>query len=894
MPGRALNKKPKILYIEDNPENRMLVRAVLEAAGYDLVEAEDGLAGIEAAIREEPALILLDINLPGVDGYEIVAILKSFPNLASTPVIAVTAYAMQGDRQRTLVAGCDGYLQKPINVDAFPRQVAEFLGGKRERVEGREEGVYLRELNQRLVYRLLNQVEELKRLNQHFVRRASQLADLHRAVQDITSEPGVAEMLERLLRGLAQAIGTTSLRVELTDPPGVRVVVRGETGAQPRSVLAGAGVEPADEWTEVEWTLPLTVRGRELGTMVARHVMPPGAKADEEQLLKIVADRVAIAVENARLYERVMRRAAAQESLVEAGRLLTGTLQVSEVLHRLSELVRTRLSADVVRILIAEDTPGRLRLEAQAGATRVPTQSTQPAADDDDEGLAGWIVKHRTTLALSDVLSRPGVKHRDWLKSEGFASFLGLPFFLENQLVGILTVWYRTPHSFAPDEIALGEALATSATAAIRNARLYEETQERLRHTETLLAVSQDTSSTLELTEVLRRTTRAMVRALGADTGGAWLQSPGKDRFVPMVGYHVPKGLLEVFAKTEIATADLKVEEWGAHERTIYSSDSETDPRFAHPITRLLAHKSLLIQPMRWKGATIGGFAIAWLKDQHRFTTDELRLAEGIALQAAVAAENSRLYEGVRRQMTELKQTQAQLIQSTKLAAIGELAANIAHEINNPLTSVLGFASYLAERVPPGAPMREELDLIQEEAGRARDIVRDLLHFSRQREFVPQMTDLNVVLEGLLAMVRRQGAFDAITLVEEYAPGLPPVEVDVPRIKQVFLNLINNAVYVLKDGGTLTVRSSVVGDTVQVAVIDSGPGIAAEHLDRIFEPFFTTKPDVSGTGLGLSVSLGIVQNHGGTIEVKSEPGRGSTFIVKLPARPGAVVTPGDE
>src|SRR2546430_7824515 len=238
---------------------------------------------------------------------------------------------------------------------------------------------------------------------------------------------------------------------------------------------------------------------------------------------------------------------------------------------------------------------------------------------------------------------------------------------------------------------------------------------------------------------------------------------------------------------------------------------------------------------MRWKGATIGGFAIAWLKDQHRFTTDELRLAEGIALQAAVAAESSRLYEGVKQQMAELKRTQAQLIQSTKLAAIGELAANIAHEINNPLTSVLGFASYLAERIPPGEPMREELDLIQEEAGRARDIVRDLLHFSRQRAFVPQMTDLNVVLEQTLTIVRRQSAYDAITLVEEYAPGLPPVEVDVPRIKQVFLNLINNAVYVMKDGGSLTIRSSVVGDTVQVAVIDSGPGIAAEHLDRIFE-----------------------------------------------------------
>src|SRR5437773_8546601 len=410
MPARTLEKKPKILYIEDNRENRMLVRAVLEASGYTIVEAEDGLAGIEAAIREEPALILLDINLPGVDGYEIVAILKSFPNLASTPVIAVTAYAMQGDRQRTLVAGCDGYLQKPINVDAFPRQVAEFLGGKRERVEGREEGIYLRELNQRLVYRLLNQVEELKRLNQHFVRRASQLADLHRAVQDITSELGVVEMLERLLRALAQAIGTTSLRVELTDPQGGKLVVPGEGSDQPRSVLVGSGVEPADEWAEVEWTLPLTVRGRELGTMVARHAMPAGAKADEEQLLKIVADQVAIAVENARLYEGVMRRAAEQESLVESGRLLTETLQVSEVLHRLAELVRSRFGADVARILIRDEAPGVFRLHAQAGVTRAPMEVEEHGVEDGD-GYLGWIVKHqRATPALSDVLRATGAR----------------------------------------------------------------------------------------------------------------------------------------------------------------------------------------------------------------------------------------------------------------------------------------------------------------------------------------------------------------------------------------------------------------------------------------------------------------------------------------------------
>ena len=224
---RRDGKKAKILYIEDNPENRMLVRAILESEGYTVVDAEDGLAGIEAAVREEPALILLDVNLPAIDGYEVVAILKSFPAFANTPVVALTAYAMEGDRQRTLVAGCEGYIQKPIDVDTFPRQVEEFLHGKREQVEEREHGVYLRELNQRLVYRLVNQVEELKRLNQHFVRRATQLADLHRAVQDITSEVGVGPMLEQLLPALAKALGTRSLSVELTDTR-IKVTVAGE------------------------------------------------------------------------------------------------------------------------------------------------------------------------------------------------------------------------------------------------------------------------------------------------------------------------------------------------------------------------------------------------------------------------------------------------------------------------------------------------------------------------------------------------------------------------------------------------------------------------------------------------------------------------------------------
>jgi signal transduction histidine kinase/CheY-like chemotaxis protein len=878
---RKDGSRPKILHVEDNPENRMLVRAILEAEGYTIIDAEDGLAGIEAAVREEPALILLDVNLPAVDGYEVVSIIKSFPAFATTPVIAVTAYAMEGDRQRTLVAGCDGYIQKPIDVDTFPRQVAEFLHGKREQVEEREEGVYLRELNQRLVYRLVNQVEELKRLNQHFVRRAAQLADLHRAVQDITSELGVEAMLQQLLPNLARALGTAHLAVDIVDTD-LHVEVSGTPSAErPRSVLAGTGVSPADDWTDAEWRLPLSVRGRTLGQMTARLVLPPGAKADEEQLLNIVANQVAIVVENARLYDGVLRRAAEQQSLVEAGHLLASTLKVEEVLQRFTELVRARLRVDVVRIWLHEQTT-EYRLAAQAGLAEKPGVALTRFAP--GEGAVGWIMEHLTPLMLPDLLVDPRFRERAWAQAEGLLSFVGVPLMLDDVPIGVLLCWTRQRREFTSDDVTLAQALATSAAVGIRNARLHEETQLRLRHTETLVAVSQALGATLDLTEILRRATREMVRALGGDTGVAWLLAPERTHFVPLVGYHIPKDVVGAPAAAMLRMDDPVIRALRTAKGPIAASDSQGEAWSSMPAAQAIAHKSMLIQPVYWKDELIGGFSVLWLKQTHRFTPDELRLAEGIALQGALAVENSRLYEGVKEQMAELKRTQAQLVQSTKLAAIGELAANIAHEINNPLTTVLGFASFLSERMPPADPMREELGLIQEEASRARDIVRDLLQFSRQRDFSPESADVNTVLEQVIAMVRRQGALSTIEVQERYAANLPNVELDVSRMKQVFLNIINNAVYVMPNGGSLTIRTEAVDGGVRISFQDTGPGIAPEHRDRIFDPFFTTKPEVSGTGLGLSVSLGIVQSHAGTIEVQTEVGRGSTFTIALPLR----------
>ncbi|MGH7314132.1 MAG: response regulator, partial [Candidatus Rokuibacteriota bacterium] len=206
MKQRGQGEMGRILYIEDDPGSRLLVRSVLERAGYVVLDAEDGIGGIEIALRERPALILLDVNLPEVDGYTVAAALRTFPKLSEVPIVAVTAYAAAGDRERTLVAGCDGYIAKPIDVDAFPGQIAEFLKGKRERAPASDEGLYLRDLNQRLVCRLLRQLDEVGRLSLEVGVRAQRLEDIHDAVQDLTSELGPAAILERLLPRLARAL----------------------------------------------------------------------------------------------------------------------------------------------------------------------------------------------------------------------------------------------------------------------------------------------------------------------------------------------------------------------------------------------------------------------------------------------------------------------------------------------------------------------------------------------------------------------------------------------------------------------------------------------------------------------------------------------------------------
>lgn len=232
------------------------------------------------------------------------------------------------------------------------------------------------------------------------------------------------------------------------------------------------------------------------------------------------------------------------------------------------------------------------------------------------------------------------------------------------------------------------------------------------------------------------------------------------------------------------------------------------------------------------------------------------------------------------------KEAEAQLIQAAKLAAVGEMAAGIAHELNNPLTSVVGFTELSLEDLPTESNARKDLELVLQEARRAQSVVSRLLDFSRQSEKNRVKADLNEIFEEVLTLLHHLIQIHNVELEINLGDNLEWVSVDRNQIKQVIINLVNNALYALSEGGKIKVETAKINrygrNWVTFSVQDNGMGISPQNLERIFEPFFTTRGDRGGTGLGLSVTYGIVTDHKGMIEVVSQVDVGSTFQVWLP------------
>jgi PAS domain S-box-containing protein len=408
--------------------------------------------------------------------------------------------------------------------------------------------------------------------------------------------------------------------------------------------------------------------------------------------------------------------------------------------------------------------------------------------------------------------------------------------------------------------------------------------EEEVRRQAETLAALHETALELavqpSLPDLLQAIVARAVVLLKAHEGGFYLYRPDSDDLLVAIAYHTasdPRGTVlrrdEGLAGKVLATGrPMAVADYSHWEGRAAQYTNAGFPAYvAVPV---------------WWGDQLLGIIDVGDAVPRVFSEDDIALLERFTPLAAAAMENNRLVGNVQEQMDKLKQAQMQLVQAAKMAAVGELAAGVAHELNNPLTSVLGFAELLLHNPETDSSTRHDVEIIAHEAKRARDIVRNLLSFARQAQPQREPDDLGKVLSQTLGLIRQQMEHSGVVVEEDYATDVGLVTMDSGQMKQVFLNLLTNAAHAMPHGGKLKLHTARQGDEVAISVSDTGEGIPPETLDHIFVPFFTTRPVGQGKGLGLAVSLGIVQGHGGRISVESQVGHGSTFTVWLPAGVG--------
>ncbi|MFQ6137397.1 MAG: ATP-binding protein [Candidatus Hydrothermarchaeales archaeon] len=311
----------------------------------------------------------------------------------------------------------------------------------------------------------------------------------------------------------------------------------------------------------------------------------------------------------------------------------------------------------------------------------------------------------------------------------------------------------------------------------------------------------------------------------------------------------------------------------------------------AKVIAKIIGLKSGVGVPLVAGDKLVGMLGVT-SKDAMLSNRDTERLMR-FADQAGLAIEKAKLYEElkeysehlegmVEERTKELEDAQQQLIQSEKLASIGQLAAGIAHEINNPLANILMYAHLLKRDIQEKKPNIEDVDVIIEQTEITSKIVQDLLEFSRQEKSEMSLISINDLICKALDILENQLVVDGIDVVKRLRPDIPDVLGDANKLSRAFFNLVMNAYQAMPDGGKLILSTTEEDSFVKITISDTGIGIPREHLSKIFDPFFTTKPVGGGTGLGLSVVHGIIEEHNGTIMVKSRVGSGTTFTIKLP------------
>jgi PAS domain S-box-containing protein len=666
---------------------------------------------------------------------------------------------------------------------------------------------------------------------------------------------------------------------------------------------------------------PLLREGTAIGAITLRRVEPGAFTPQQVELLETFAAQAIIAIENVRLFNELKDSLEQQTATAEILKVISQSpTDVQPVLDAVAKAARRFCGAANVGVILRD---GPHIFPAAHDGLLDPGSLGRLYELDRTTGMGRSIIDART-IHIPDLLAPEAAEFssgRALAEKLGVRSLVATPMLRDDDAIGCLVLRRFEPSAFTPREIELAETFAAQAVIAIANVRLFTELREALeQQTATADILRVISQSPTDVTPVLAAVAKAALKFCGARDAQVVLRD-GDHWFVAAtegpIGVIPGPRPLNRHTTPGRAILDGEVVQIA----DVQSAEADEFPESRNNAARL-GFRSALAAPLLRDDVSIGAIALR-RPEPGAFTPNQVELLKSFAAQAVIAIENVRLFTELRDSLERLKAAQANLIQSEKMASLGQLTAGIAHEIKNPLNFVNNFAGLSSELldelkqavdallVEPDenkrAELQETMDLltgnlakIVEHGRRADGIVKSMLSHSRGGKGDWQASNINALVEEALNLAyhgaRAQDKDFNVTLERDFAFETKSIEVVPQDVTRVLLNLFGNGFYAAKKRQlsgtgsdyrpTLTVSTRDLGEAVEIKVRDNGTGIQPEVRAKLFQPFFTTKPTGEGTGLGLSISYDIVtQQHGGTIEVESAPGSFTEFTVRLPRSP---------
>ncbi|MFP4521270.1 MAG: ATP-binding protein [Fibrobacterota bacterium] len=608
--------------------------------------------------------------------------------------------------------------------------------------------------------------------------------------------------------------------------------------------------------------------------------LPPGLSDKGERLYTLMSEMLSEKEQRIKALQKALsdekrERADFREafnellSIQKMSEIIASAKNVSEIVRALIKIVRTVVNFESCGFFVFSGESRTLKPLIQENLSASVSSAIQSHFDD---GIVDWTVSSGKPAFIPDMNSA---------YMEGGSpskNFIVVPLIVRNEGIGVFEIYTSAGEdTVTSGRMELLNLISNQAALAIANTRLHNDQQKRIVELNALFEISNEISMILDTKPLLDKITSLSSKSLGNMPVAFYLYDDDSDSLNEAASAEFEKaGVIAKVLNSEKLIPGI----FGS--KGVLIIDANRSYRYK-PLLENTGLKSFLLVPVFCKQKKKGIIvAASGEKD-----ASEIREISGfmktVASQASTALFNSILYNEIMQANVSLKETQNQLIQSSKLAAVGQLAGGIAHEINNPLQIILGRVQKALMKTKE-EHTAGELKIVEGETKRIARIVMNLLDFSRERKISGEFISLDAgkVVTDTLALVQHHLDQDLINVEKLIQPGPNIVRGDANLLKQVFLNIINNARYAMRGGGTLKIEVRSTIENVLLSFSDTGPGISKSILGKIWDPFFTTKPVKEGTGLGLSITYNIIEKHGGSISADSEVGKGTVFRIKLP------------